>query len=211
MQSLLYFAHASSLSAFIPAISGLLLARYLSGRLGWIPWLAAASLLSDGLSLILLSNGQNTWPVGNLFLVLQFIFLYLVLGYKEIGKWCDILFMLSLVFSAVNYLLIQTPEILNSYTTYVAAVFMILVSGRYLYRLLQDMPVEHVQDLPLFWISFAVLTYFAGTIFLFLFTNYLIARQLELSQSIWVLHNILNIAKNLLLSIAIWRQYKNLT
>jgi hypothetical protein len=211
MQDLLYFAHASSFSALLPAIFGLIFVKSLHGRLAWIPFLAFASLVSDGLSLMLLSRGHNTWPVVNLFLILQFIFLYLVLGYHLIGRWCDLLFVLCVLFSASNYLWIQTPNVLNSFATYVAAVLMIVVSGWYLIHLMTDLPVERVQDLPLFWISFAVLIYFAGTTFLFLFTNYLIDHNLQVSQSIWVLHNILNITKNVFFTIALWKQHASRT
>jgi hypothetical protein len=208
---LLYFAHVSSFSALLPAILGLIFAKSLQGRLTWIPILAVASLLSDGLSLMLLSRGENTWPVGNIFYIIQFALLYLVLGYRVIGKWCEMLFVLCILFAFANYLLIQTPDVINSVTTYVATIFMIMISGRYLYRLVEDMPVERVQDLPLFWISFAVLIYFAGTTFLFLFTNYLIDHDLQVSQSIWVLHNILNITKNVFFTIALWKQHASRT
>jgi hypothetical protein len=157
MKALLYLAHASSLSALVPAICGLVLFGSLSGRVVWIPWVAIASILSDGLSLMLLSGGVNTWPVVNLFFVIQFSLLYLILGYRIIGRWCDALFVACILFSASNYLLIQTPHVLNSFTTYVVAVLMIFVSGWYLYRLMVDLPVERVSDLPMFWISFAVL------------------------------------------------------
>jgi hypothetical protein len=160
---------------------------------------------------MLLSGGVNTWPVVNLFFVIQFSLLYLILGYRIIGRWCDALFVACILFSASNYLLIQTPHVLNSFTTYVVAVLMIFVSGWYLYRLMVDLPVERVSDLPMFWISFAVLIYFAGTTFLFLFTNYLIAHHLNLSQSTWVLHNILNITKNVFFTIALWKQHTSMT
>lgn len=73
------------------------------------------------------------------------------------------------------------------------------------------MPSERVYKLPLFWIAFGVLVYYGGTLFLFLFNNYLIERLPQSHQTIWILHNLLNVTKNVFLVAALWTQYTNRT
>ena len=51
--------------------------------------------------------------------------------------------------------------------------------------------------------------FFGGTLFLFLFNNYMISYQPESHRTIWILQLVLNITKNGFLFIAIWMSYKN--
>jgi hypothetical protein len=88
---------------------------------------------------------------------------------------------------------------------------MLVLALTYLYRLFRELPVERVQDMPMLWIAFAVLIYFGGTLFLFLFNNYLIDNEPGTHRAIWVLHNMLNVSKNVFLSIALWKHYKQST
>ena len=88
---------------------------------------------------------------------------------------------------------------------------MIITVLTFLYNLMQDMPVERVQTLPLFWLSFAILIYYGGTLFLFLFNNFLITHLPKSHQTIWTLHNLINITKNVFLFLTVWMNYRHKT
>lgn len=88
---------------------------------------------------------------------------------------------------------------------------MIFYSLIYLYDLFRDLPVERIQDMPMLWVIFGFLFYYGGTLFLFLANNIVLESNLESHRAIWVLHNILNVMKNVFLSIALWKQYKRTT
>jgi hypothetical protein len=78
----------------------------------------------------------------------------------------------------------------------------------YFYRLLNELPIIHIQHLPMFWVSVSVLTYYAGNFFLFLVKNYLVYGESGSHKLMWILHNLLNITKNLLFAIALWQSYR---
>jgi hypothetical protein len=195
----------------MPLVSGLLQLKHLDKYLRLIIWLAAASLVSDGVSFILINQGVNTWPIVNVFLIVQFSAMFTLLSHERKSVVLNIVFFACLAFALFDYAFLQTPRTFNSFTSYVAGMVIIVSALTYLYHLLIAMPVEKVQTLPLFWITFGALIYYGGTLFLFLFNNYLIAHLPERHQTIWILHNVLNITKNAFLFTAIWRGYKDKT
>jgi len=62
----------------------------------------------------------------------------------------------------------------------------------------------------MFWVTFAVLCYYGGTLVLFLMNNLMLGKYLASHRMLWILHNICNILKNILLAIALWQSYRNL-
>ena len=119
--------------------------------------------------------------------------------------------MACLMFSVIDFLFLQKPQVLNSYTSYATGIVMIAAALTFLYQLMDKLPVESVQTLPLFWVAFCVLVYYGGTMFLFLFNNYLIAHSLQSHQTYWTLHNLLNITKNGFLFVTLWINYRSRT
>jgi hypothetical protein len=167
--------------------------------------------LSDGISLIMVYKELNSWPIVNLFFLAQFVVMYFVFSSEYRSRFNKVAFCVFFVYAIVNYFFLQTPGYFNSNTSYAGALIMLLLALFYLFRLFRELPVERVQDLPMLWISFAVLIYFGGTLFLFLFNNYLITNEPGTHRIIWVLHNMLNVAKNVFLSIALWKHYRQTT
>jgi hypothetical protein len=207
---LLLFAHLSSSSAIAPLVAGLIRWKSLSYRLKLVVYLALISLLSDLLCLVLIKFKINTWPVGNLFLILQFALLFLAMEQKTL-RLVRLFFYGCLLFGVVNFLFIQPPTAFNSYTSYVYGILLIVYALAFLYQLMNEMPVEHVQSLPMFWIAFGVLVYYGGNLFLFLFNNYLMVHLPKSHQAIWNVHNVLNISKNVFLFVALCLNYTSKT
>jgi len=165
-------------------------------------------LLSDGLLWYFLDKGINNWPIGNIYIILQFILLYNIFVSKDKNWIIRILLICFLSFAIINFVFLQTPTTFNSRTSYIGALFVIILALWYLYGLFREMPIANILNMPMLWVSFGVLFYFAGTLFLFLFNNYLILNQPQNHQLIWVLHNVLNIIKNLLFAVALWKYYR---
>lgn len=211
MEPLLLFAHLSSSSALVPLSMGLYQWKNQSSYLKLVTLIPLISAITDGLSLLLLSNGFNTWPLLNVFYCVQFSLLFFAIGSERKIYFLRALFFGCIGFALINFLFIQSPRTFNSYTSYAGGIIMILSSLNYLYWLLNEMPAERVYRLPLFWVAFGVLVYFGGTLFLFLFNNYVIAHLPQSYRPIWTLHNLLNITKNIFLFAAIWTHYKSRT
>lgn len=207
MDSIL-FAHLSSSSAILPVILGVTQYRRASADFKLISWLVITSASADVISLLLMQIGTNTWPIVNLFFIIQFALLFAVFNQHLKSNFLKAAVVVLTFFALLNYILIQTPEKFNSYTTYAGGIFIMILSMDYLYRLMRDLSAERIQDLPMFWIAFGVLVYFSGTLFLFLFNNYLIEHQPGNHQYMWILHNVLNIIKNGFLAIGLWKNYK---
>ncbi|SHH98295.1 hypothetical protein SAMN04488109_6466 [Chryseolinea serpens] len=99
----------------------------------------------------------------------------------------------------------------NSYTVALSDVILIVYCVTYFYRLLVDLPAQHLQQLPMFWISAAFLIHAAGALFLYLFTAYLTQFFFNDVLIYWTFHNILNIFQEILILIGVAVDLKNVT
>lgn len=182
--------------------------KYLNGRLKLVFWLAAVSATSEAIAAVLRQLSINNWPLGNLFLIAQSMFFFLILR-TDRPKFLTPFFYIAVLFSVINFAFLQTPFTLNSYSVYASGLLIIMTSLFYLYQLMVEMPVERIQGLPLFWVAFGALIYYGGTLFLFLFNNYLMTHAPDIHGNTWIFHNVLNITKNIFLFLALWVNYKN--
>ena len=113
-----------------------------------------------------------------------------------------------LVISVVNLLFFQQNEN-NTYSRIAGSVIIIIYGILYCYRLLVDLPVEHLQRVPMFWFNSGILIYNAGSLFLFLFTTYLVEVLHNDLLIYWSFHNIFNIVQTVIVLIGIWQDLRN--
>jgi hypothetical protein len=201
-------AHLSSLSILVPLLIAVSTRRCIDREFSLLVVVLVISAVTDAILFILVTQGINNWPLGNLYILFQLAVFYFVFEKHYHNPWVRIAFFGFMVFSMANYFFIETPQKFNVNSTYVGGIFMILIASHYLYRVLKDLPVERIQDYPMLWIAFGVLIYFAGTLFLFLFNNYLMTHQPGNHKVIWILHNLLNLSKNIFFAIALWKNYR---
>ena len=153
---------------------------------------------------------EFSYPLVNFYLLAQFSVLYYLffrhLKRPSILKWIFIFFC---CFYIVNISFFQGPFQFNSVSNAFASIILMGLSLYYLFTLLKELPTVTIHLLPILWISFAALAYYGGNFFLFLFSNYLTSGIGESLMILWVLHNILNIIKNILFAIALWQAYLN--
>jgi hypothetical protein len=209
MDIFLFFALVSIASVFAPLVLGLLQFKRGGVESRLLTILCCASLLADIISYYFFSKSKNNWIILNAYVIIQAFTLILLLSrYLSLRyKWP---FLLSfLIFGFINLLFIQKPKTFNSYTSYLGGLILILLCLIYLYRLLRDLPTIDIYRFAPVWVVFAVLTYYGGTLFLFLFNNYLLSTNLVTHKSVWVLNNSLNIIKNLLFAQALWQHHRN--
>jgi hypothetical protein len=108
-----------------------------------------------------------------------------------------------------NFLFGQKKDI-NSYNQIASAIIFISLSIVYFYRLLIDLPAQQLHRLPMFWFCTSILIFNAGTLFLSVFTTYLVE----------VLHNdflfygtfqiIMYIIQHLVVMIGLWQDLRNI-
>ena len=200
--------YASTFSVLAPLILGFYSRNWPNRVSRLLILLCVASIISDIISLILTSKRINNWPVGNLYLLVQFVILFKVVN-DGTNKLFNAAFVICLCFSSFDFLVLETPTVFNSFSAYANGILMIILSLSFLRTVMIEMPVERVQSLPMFWVSFGVLLYYGGNVFLFLFNNYLIEHLPYNYKVVWMLHNTLNIFKNLFLFLGLWSNFRN--
>lgn len=170
-----------------------------------IALLAAFSFFFDMIALYYATKGVNTYPTNNIFSLVQALVLLYV--YREAFSWPrKRVHWVACIYATlflINYLVIQTPYSLNSYAYTISGLILLVVSLLYFRFLLKNLPVPFVHRSPMIWINIAVLIYFGGNLFLFMLYNYFVS-------SIWILHNMLNITKNILFFVAIWQSQRKI-
>src|SRR5688572_14322987 len=167
------------------------------------------ALAADLLSLVFVQFKVNTYLIVNIFLIAQFSLL--IINFRKQlrnPRVANIILVLFILFSIINISFFQGPLVFNSVSNVVACLILIAFCLFYFYKLLNDLPIVHIQHLPMLWISFGVLTYYGGNFFLFLVKNYLTYGDTGHHKVMWILHNLLNITKNILFAIALWQSYR---
>jgi hypothetical protein len=202
-------AYTSFFSISVP-----LIVTFIGWKLNWSQFrplclLLIFSALADSLSIWLLRQSSNTYIILNIFLITQFsLLVWLFRRQFDERKFIDFVHGLFIIFAFVNLTMFQGLWVLNSVTNVASCLILIIVCLFYFYKLLVELPTIHIQELPMFWISFGVLIYYAGNFFLFLVNNYLNHDQNGPHRYMWILHNLLNVTKNMLFAIALWQSYR---
>jgi len=209
MKPEIIIAHLSFGSVFVPLGVALIHWRSLESELKFLRLILLVSLLCDALSIVFVTYSINTHLIGNIYLLLQFSFLYKILTDQlQRRKYLITIYLTFVAFYIANMAFYQGPFKFNSVSNVAASFILMALSLQYLYHLMAKLPIMHIHRLPMLWISFAVLGYYAGTFFLFLISNYLVEGAPASHRMMWMLHNVLNIVKNMLFAIAIWQSYR---
>lgn len=209
MDVALFIAHLSSFSVIIPLVLAIIQWKKLPADISILRWLLVTSLITDIVSFILsqvLSIRNHV--VGDIYMFIQFSLLLYIFSLQfdrkailKIAYIALIGFYLIGLFFLENY----TASTVNSNAA--ASLIIIVVSILFFYKLLNELKIVNIHRLPILWISFATLFYYSGNLFLFLAGNYL-QQVPESYKLMWILHNILNFAKNILLAVALWQSYR---
>jgi hypothetical protein len=201
-------SHGSSL---IPFSLGWLRFRSNAVYLKLLFGITGVSFICDTASLILYWLKINPNYIGNTYTLVEFIVLsiiyFIVFNDRKlsrifiaVGTFYSVVFILNLFF--------LQQEKISSYTETFSSFVFIALSIAFFYRLMKDLPALQIQQLPMFWINTAVLIYFAGNLFLFILTNYLVNILKDDLIAYWTFHNLLNITKNLLFAIGLWQNLR---
>ncbi len=201
-------AYCSIYSALIPSIVGVLSYKQRTPLLKILCFFTFISFFLDNLALYFphYANDSN-----NVFRLVEFYTLSIIYYKAFVPRWnkvffCTLGLLYAVLFISESFL--STKNQLNSYSITFTSLVFIVFSVRFFYVLMRDLPTAQIQRLPMFWVNTAVLTYFAGGLFVFAMRNYLV-NSLNDNQTIyWSFHNFLNIGKNLLFAVALWQDLR---
>jgi hypothetical protein len=206
-------AYLSFGSIILPLLLSTIQWKKLTGDLVILHWILISSFLIDSGSLVLMKlfNRGNTQPLVNAYLLIQFSLLFFIYARQFRNKLAFIIiYVCFLLFYFINLFYFQSIFVFNTNSNVFASLILIICALSYFYKLLNDLPLVHIHQLPMLWISFAALTYYSGTLFLFLANNYLTEVASTSHVVMWILHNLLNIIKNILFVIALWQSYRKM-
>lgn len=145
----------------------------------------------------------------NLYLLVQFL-LVSILIYIQSGKQKFIIGLsaLSMIYFIIDLLLFPNASILITYGNAALSAICIFYGVYYLKKVLDELPFEDITKTPIFWAIFGLLSFYAGTFFLFLFDK-LMSQYPNLHRDAWIIAPVSNIIKNSLTAIALWINLKN--
>lgn len=125
------------------------------------------------------------------------------LEFKKRYTWFFVtLCILFTIFWGINIFFIQKMHF-NSYTAAISNFIVMAYCIAYFYRLMIDLPARHLQQLPLFWISAALLMQGAAASFLYIFTDYLTRFFFDDVLVYWSIHNSIMILELLIITVGI--------
>ena len=211
MDIVIFIAYGSFASPLIPLLLSFRLTRALP-EIRLIQLLLWIGFVFDLTSLLLGRSKVNTYPIGNMFFLVQTIILLLIYSEKfsESRIYLKIGGAIFTMFFLVNYFFIQGYNVLNFYSISLSALMFILLSLSYFAHLIRNLPEVYLHRMPMIWINIAVLVYYSGNLFLFIFNNYLSIGIGGNQRTMWILHNILNISKNAIFLVAIWQNLRKI-
>ena len=205
----LLFAHFSALSVLIPLTLAFLQWRRLSRQLKVISLVLVFSAFTDAISFIFINYSISTFILFNILCLIQLtLFLYAFSLSSSNKALLVVIYSIFVIVYVINFFRIDDPAVFDSASNATSSIILIILSIQYLYRLLNELREPHIYRLPMLWITFGIFAYNAGTLFLILATNYLLASQKESYGNLWILNSVMNITLNILFAIGLWQNYK---
>ena len=203
----------SFLSILLPLLAGWIRYRYLSPGLQNIFWFCVFAFLLDACARILWLLSIPNLFFGHISTLVEFLFLAnafrLTFGNFISSKLMYGVMVAFSILAIANSLFIQDFEHNNSYIKILEAAILILLSMAYYYKLVREMKVFHLERHPFFWINTAILIYFSSSLFVFIYSNYLLFYSHQTGIRIWFIHALFFILFNYILSIGLWIAPKN--
>lgn len=213
MSKLFYLlGYISHLSVLVPLF--LMLVKRVNGkktlRSGLIKLLFTlliVSLVADTTSYVMARSGMPSVAVVNIFFFGQFILLsliYRVILPEYMNRMVLILGILNTIFFLINSFFVQGINNIQSYTASSSGALIMLYAVLYYHQLIKTLRVSDLLKYVPFWINTSVAFYYSFNFLLFIISTYVFLNMKEDEViAFWGFHNINNILKNTLFTVAI--------
>ena len=204
----LILMYVSLFSVVIPFTTGIIRRKYLDSVSNLFFYLVITYLILEIVSFSLANYHVNNLFVARINTVLQFILLSVFFSRAfhstKISLFIKIFIFFFLGTACID-LYLNGLKIMDNLSLTTSCILLMIYSLLTFFYLIQKPLYSNILSTPLFWFNTAVLVYFSGNLFLFLFTNYLLKKSLPLHFNLWTIHSILNIIFNSLISIGFWK------
>ena len=197
-----FIRYSSVFSALIPLL--FFIRRAINLPLKWVLALVAFSFSTDILMGSVLS-GVNNVKIFHLYGLIEALivvmFYYLILGERA---WIKYMFLGFFICYAVDAIFIE-PDQFNAIGSSIEALMIIFLCLRVFYQFFNQEEETFLDRSPIFWINIAFLVYFSGALFSFILSSDILSQSRGRFYSSWVLNNVSNVMKNILLAVGLWR------
>ncbi len=196
------------LSGLIPLVVGLINRKYFTKGEKALLYLFAISPLFDLTGFILKKNGISNMLVFHIYTIIEFI-LISVFYSKVISNPKITLYIITIVvlfLGVAGFDLLNKLTLMDDFSTTTESIIVMLYAI-FGYSLLLKNPIQSkVFAIPLFWFHTAFLLYFAGNLFVFIFSSYLQQHYKQnLFQEIWGIHSVMSMILYLLIATGFWK------
>jgi hypothetical protein len=123
---------------------------------------------------------------------------------SALSRWLPAVVVIFGASSLVSY---AEPATLLQFNTMQRLVESVLILGLvllYFYKVIRELVIVRLEREPLFWVSVGLLLYFAGNVFIFVSSNYVIRQSTALSMRLWNTHAVLYMVLYGLYAWALW-------
>ena len=200
-------AHISTASTLAPFFLGLSKPRSLSTELKLLLILTGVSFTCDMAAIYHIELKISPNNAGNAYSLAEFILLvtiyYKAFDAPKLARPFLILSLFYVLFFISNLFFLQQEKI-NSYSLVISSLVFIEFAVSFFYKLMKDLPTLEVYRLPMFWVNVAILVFFAGNLFLFTVSHYLVTTMKNDLMVYWTFHNFLGITENILFTVGFY-------
>jgi hypothetical protein len=154
---------------------------------------------------------KNTLPTLHLYTILEFIIIGLFY-YKFFGdffskKLIPFIIIGFVLFAIINGFFIQGIYNFNTYASGLEAIIVIALSLLCFYKMLIELDTRSPTKQPVFWINSGFLFYFAGSLFIYILSNFIKGDNHLLSLA-WGMHAFLMALLHIFFGIGLWLSHR---
>lgn len=198
----------SACYVIIPILIGVIRLRHLSVAARCVFALMIVAMVTDNISYFFRNQHFNTAYFLRIYTILEFIllsffFIYIVnLKSLKVGmKVMIVLFTAVAIFDA----LFQGIMSMDSISIAVESIVFILYSIIAFFLLMKDTTYLNILSASRFWMITAIILYFSGNLFLFVFSNHLLLHTPDSFNKLWAINSVLSILFYSLIAIGFWK------
>ena len=166
------------------------------------------SLLTEMISYVCNVEEWNTTVLFRIYTVVEFValsyFFIQITRDKTVLLIMKIVVVLFCMVTLVDAIL-QGIMSMDNYSIAIESIIFIFYCVYSMLMLMKEAAYQSILASSRFWIIVAILVYFAGNLFVFVFSNYLLRKSPDVFNDLWGVHSILNILFYSLIAIAFWK------
>lgn len=192
----------------VPLTIGLLGFKRLRPEAKSVFWLVAFSFATDAYSRALWIFQEPNLFISHFSSIIEFAIICWAFS-LVLREWIGLKFFYALVLvfaltSIANSVFIQPIHTNNSYAKALEYSLIIILSILYFFKLSKDVSVLKLERDSFFWFNAGALIYYSGSLFIFLYSNYILKYSVDLGMRIWFVHALFYLVYNICLSVSLW-------